>query len=131
MGGGPARAQRLVDLLGFLSELHTKQVDLYLHQQGPDTSTPAGRAMVSDARAVRRVRAQHDPRKGGLGHSARQDYRREERPGDRSEVLQRPPKTPFAGCWAPARASVPSCGSSASAKALWAPCGPLWPPPVA
>ena len=35
----------LVDLLGFLGELHAKQVDLYLHQQGLDTSTPAGRAM--------------------------------------------------------------------------------------
>ena len=34
----------LVDLLGFLGELHAKQVDLYLHQQGLDTSTPAGRA---------------------------------------------------------------------------------------
>jgi DNA invertase Pin-like site-specific DNA recombinase len=35
----------LVDLLGFLNELHAKQIDLYLHQQGLDTSTPAGRAM--------------------------------------------------------------------------------------
>jgi DNA invertase Pin-like site-specific DNA recombinase len=35
----------LVDLLSFLGELHAKQVDLYLHQQGFDTSTPAGRAM--------------------------------------------------------------------------------------
>jgi DNA invertase Pin-like site-specific DNA recombinase len=35
----------LLDLLGFLGELHAKQVDLYLHQQGLDTSTPAGRAM--------------------------------------------------------------------------------------
>jgi len=35
----------LVDLLAFLGELHAKRVDLYLHQQGLDTSTPAGRAM--------------------------------------------------------------------------------------
>jgi DNA invertase Pin-like site-specific DNA recombinase len=35
----------LIDLLGFLGELHAKKVDLYLHQQGLDTSTPAGRAM--------------------------------------------------------------------------------------
>jgi DNA invertase Pin-like site-specific DNA recombinase len=35
----------LIDLLGFLSELHAKKIDLYLHQQGLDTSTPAGRAM--------------------------------------------------------------------------------------
>jgi DNA invertase Pin-like site-specific DNA recombinase len=35
----------LIDLLGFLSELHAKRIDLYLHQQGLDTSTPTGRAM--------------------------------------------------------------------------------------
>jgi DNA invertase Pin-like site-specific DNA recombinase len=35
----------LHDLLGFLGELHAKGIDLYLHQQGVDTTTPAGRAM--------------------------------------------------------------------------------------
>lgn len=35
----------LQHLVGFLGELHAKGVDLYLHQQGLDTSTPAGRAM--------------------------------------------------------------------------------------
>jgi DNA invertase Pin-like site-specific DNA recombinase len=35
----------LQDLVTFLGELHGKHVDLYLHQQGLDTSTPAGRAM--------------------------------------------------------------------------------------
>jgi DNA invertase Pin-like site-specific DNA recombinase len=30
---------------GFLRELHAKGVDLFLHQQGLDTSTPSGRAM--------------------------------------------------------------------------------------
>ncbi len=35
----------LTDLLGLLTELHAKGVDLYLHQQGLDTSTPSGRAM--------------------------------------------------------------------------------------
>lgn len=35
----------LTDLLTVLSELHAKGMDLYLHQQGLDTSTPAGRAM--------------------------------------------------------------------------------------
>jgi DNA invertase Pin-like site-specific DNA recombinase len=34
-----------VDLLATLQELHAKEVDLYLHQQGLDTSTPSGRAM--------------------------------------------------------------------------------------
>ena len=32
-------------LVTFLEELNAKGVDLYLHQQGLDTSTPAGRAM--------------------------------------------------------------------------------------
>ena len=35
----------LQDLVTFLGELHGERVDLYLHQQGLDTSTPAGRAM--------------------------------------------------------------------------------------
>ena len=35
----------LQDLVAFLGELHAKGVDLYLHQQGIDTSTPAGKAM--------------------------------------------------------------------------------------
>ena len=37
----------LQHLIGFLNELHAKKVDLYLHQQGIDTTTPAGRAMSS------------------------------------------------------------------------------------
>jgi DNA invertase Pin-like site-specific DNA recombinase len=35
----------LQDLLAFLGEIHSVGVDLYLQQQGLDTSTPAGRAM--------------------------------------------------------------------------------------
>lgn len=35
----------LQDLVGFLSEINARGVDLYLHKQGLDTSTPAGRAM--------------------------------------------------------------------------------------
>jgi DNA invertase Pin-like site-specific DNA recombinase len=35
----------LQDLLGFLNELHAVNIDLYLHQQGVDTTTPAGKAM--------------------------------------------------------------------------------------
>lgn len=37
----------LRDLIGFLDEIHGAGVDLYLHQQGLDTSTPAGRAMFA------------------------------------------------------------------------------------
>ena len=35
----------LQDLVGFLGEIHALKVDLYLHQQGIDTRTPAGKAM--------------------------------------------------------------------------------------
>src|SRR3954462_14807573 len=35
----------LTDLLSILQGLHDKRVDLFLHQQGLDTSTSAGRAM--------------------------------------------------------------------------------------
>jgi DNA invertase Pin-like site-specific DNA recombinase len=35
----------LTDLLGLLGELHAKGVGLYLHLQGLDTTTPAGKAM--------------------------------------------------------------------------------------
>jgi DNA invertase Pin-like site-specific DNA recombinase len=33
------------DLISFLGELRAKGVDLYLHQQGIDTGTPAGKAL--------------------------------------------------------------------------------------
>ena len=35
----------LQDLVGVLQEMHSKGVDLYLHQQHLDTSTPSGKAM--------------------------------------------------------------------------------------
>ena len=35
----------LLDLVQVLQELHGKGVDLYLHQQGIDTTTPSGKAM--------------------------------------------------------------------------------------
>jgi len=35
----------LIDLVGILQEFHARHVDLYLHQQGIDTTTPAGKAM--------------------------------------------------------------------------------------
>src|SRR3979411_1681605 len=37
----------LTDLLGILQGLHDKDTDLFLHQQGLDTSTVAGKAMFS------------------------------------------------------------------------------------
>ena len=38
-------ARSLSDLLSVMGELKAKGVDLYLHQQSLDTSTPAGKAM--------------------------------------------------------------------------------------
>ncbi len=35
----------LQDLVAFLSELHALHIDLFLHQQGLDTTTPSGKAM--------------------------------------------------------------------------------------
>lgn len=35
----------LIDLVGLLQELHSTGVDLYLHQQGINTTTPAGKAL--------------------------------------------------------------------------------------
>lgn len=35
----------LQHLVGFLDEIHAKGVHLYLHQQGVDTTTPAGKAL--------------------------------------------------------------------------------------
>jgi len=35
----------LQDLISFLSDIHSYGIDLYLHHQGIDTSTPAGKAM--------------------------------------------------------------------------------------
>jgi DNA invertase Pin-like site-specific DNA recombinase len=35
----------LIDLIGLLQELHATSVDLYLHQQALNTTTPAGKAL--------------------------------------------------------------------------------------
>lgn len=35
----------LQDLVAFLAEIHALRIDLYLHQQGIDTTTPAGKAL--------------------------------------------------------------------------------------
>jgi len=37
----------LLNLIEFLNELHSLKVDLYLHKQGIDTTTPAGKAIFS------------------------------------------------------------------------------------
>jgi len=35
----------LTNLVNFLSEIHAKKVDLFIYQQGIDTTTPAGKAL--------------------------------------------------------------------------------------
>ena len=50
----------LQDLVGFLSEFHSFRIDLFLHQQGLDTTTPGRQGHVSDAWRVCRVRALDD-----------------------------------------------------------------------
>jgi DNA invertase Pin-like site-specific DNA recombinase len=52
----------LQDLCAFLSEIHSLGIDLFLHQQGIDTRTPAGKALFGMMGRVRRVRAGDDPR---------------------------------------------------------------------
>ena len=49
----------LQDLVAFLSEIHAAGVDLFLHQQGLDTTTPAGKAFAEFERSMiqERVRA--------------------------------------------------------------------------
>jgi Resolvase, N terminal domain len=42
---GDRLGRSLQDLVAFLSELHALGIDLFLHQQGLDTTTPAGKAM--------------------------------------------------------------------------------------
>ena len=42
-------ARSMSDLVSFLNELHAKNVDLYLHQEGIDSSTPSGKAMFQMA----------------------------------------------------------------------------------
>ncbi|MBI1212971.1 MAG: resolvase [Alphaproteobacteria bacterium] len=80
----------LQDLVSFLGELRAKGVDLYLHQQGLDTSTPAGKAMFQmmgvfaefeRAMIVERVKAglQRARKEGRVGGRPRVPSRIEER----------------------------------------------------
>lgn len=83
----------LQELVAFLGELHAKGVDLYLHQQGIDTGTPAGKAMFQmmgvfaefeRAMIVERVKA-------GLARARGQGKRlgRPALPADKEAVVRR------------------------------------------
>src|SRR5262249_8763582 len=61
----------LKDLVAFLSELHALGIDLFLHQQGLDTTTPAGKAMFQAGRLCR-VRTLDYPRARSRGLTAGQ-----------------------------------------------------------
>jgi DNA invertase Pin-like site-specific DNA recombinase len=79
-------SRSLHDLTGFLKDLHALNVDLYLHQQGLDTSTPTGKAMFQMIgvfaeleRAVIRERV-----KAGLDRARAQGTKLGRRPVDRA-----------------------------------------------
>jgi DNA invertase Pin-like site-specific DNA recombinase len=40
-------SRSVADLIAFLNEIHSRNVGLYLHQQGIDTTTPSGKAMFT------------------------------------------------------------------------------------
>ena len=78
------------ELVAFLGELHAKGVDLYLHQQGLDTGTPAGKALFQmlgvfaefeRAMIVERVKA-------GLARARSQGKRLGRRPAS-ADVVER------------------------------------------
>jgi DNA invertase Pin-like site-specific DNA recombinase len=64
----------LVDLVGFLADINSRNVDLYLHKQGLDTSTPSGRMMFQMLSVFSEFeRAMISERvKAGLGHGVRE-----------------------------------------------------------
>ena len=69
----------LQDLIGFLSELHSLGIDLALHQQGIDTTTPAGKAMFQMMGVFAEFERQHDCRAGACWHRPGQGERHQER----------------------------------------------------
>ena len=57
----------LQDLVHFLDHLRSTRVELFLHQQGLDATSPAGRAMFGNALSVQRVRAGDHPERIAAG----------------------------------------------------------------
>jgi hypothetical protein len=105
----------LQGLLEVLMEFRAKGIDLYLHQQGIDTSTPGGKADVPDVGRLRGTRAGAHPRAGcwrgwlGPGH-------RESIWGGRGST--RTWRRPFGPRWQMGRAlsGPPGCTASASVR---------------
>jgi hypothetical protein len=64
----------LQDLMAFLSEIHAKGVELCLHQQGMDTTTPSGGVGTS---VIQRIKCSGRRRDGaGMLREAQPDVRR-------------------------------------------------------
>ena len=42
----------LKDLVEFLTEMHGAKINLFIHQQGVDTTTPAGKALFTPSRLI-------------------------------------------------------------------------------
>src|ERR1700731_4604015 len=80
----------LQELVSFLGELHAKNVDLYLHEQGLDTAPPAGRAMFQMlgvfAEFERGIIVERV--KSGLARARNQGKRLGRRPGSEDVVEQ-------------------------------------------
>jgi len=81
----------LQDLVTFLSEIHALGIDLFLHQQGLDTTTPAGKAMFGmlgvfaefeRAMIQERVRAWHERRLREQSWAGRVSRRKLKRPSE-------------------------------------------------
>ena len=90
----------LQDLVAFLSDLHALRIDLFLHQQGIDTTTFVGQGDVSDDGRVRRVRACDDPGTGACGSAAGQERGHDARPSeDRRQARGRHPGHAGEGHW--------------------------------
>ena len=79
----------LQDLVGFLSEIHASRVELYLHQQGLDTTTPAGRAMFQMMGVFAEFERAMIVERVGRRDGACQASGHEERQGDRSSINAR------------------------------------------
>jgi DNA invertase Pin-like site-specific DNA recombinase len=69
----------LQHLVGFLAELHALRIDLYLHQQRVDTTTPSGRALFGMmsvfAEFERAMIQERVPRRPGAGQGSGQAAR--------------------------------------------------------
>ena len=72
----------LQDLVGFLTEVHVLGINLFLHQQGIDTTTPAGKAPIpADGRLRQFERAMIQERvRAGLERARAQGKRLGRRP---------------------------------------------------